>query len=365
MSNEIEIKTGRLTKLLHQDQLEAVLINAQHNFAWLTGGGANGIDLSRENGAASLLLTATGKRYLLANNIEMPRMLAEEVAETDFEPVEYSWQDEKADPNFVAEKARSLCGGNGNIATDYSIEGKIARCRYSLTAEEIIRIRSLGSDTEGAMSKVVATVTPGDTEIEIAEKLRHELGLGQMASVVTLVAADERIAKYRHPVPTANRFEKTLLLVTCAKRGGMIVSLSRMICVGEVPHELKRKTEAAAYVNACLLDATSPGATGLGLYQTAAKAYAEQGFADEIGRHHQGGAAGYKTREWVANPQSSEVVQTDQAFAWNPSITGTKVEDTCIVTENGAEIITGSPDFPQIVSVVNDREYLSHGIMTI
>ncbi len=363
MSNEIEIKTARLTEVLVENDLKGVLINAQHNFAWLTGGATNGIDLSRENGAASLLVTANGKRYLLANNIEMQRMLAEEVSVDDFEPIEYSWQDEKAHGNLVIEKAAAICGGN--VASDYAIENKIAPCRYSLTKDEIVRYRSLGCDAAAAMRQVIDKIAPGETEIEIAEKLRCELALGRMASVVTLVAADERIARFRHPVPTANRFEKTLLLVTCAKRGGMIVSLSRMVCVGEVPHELKRKTEAAAFVNAHLLDATLPGATGSELYQRAAAAYAEQGFANEIDRHHQGGAAGYRTREWVAHPKSTEVVQLHQAFSWNPSITGTKVEDTYIVAENGVESVTATADFPQISVTVKSREYLSNGIMII
>ena len=159
--------------------------------------------------------------------------------------------------------------------------------------------------------------------------------------------------------------QSPILLVTCAKRDGLIVSLSRIVCIGEPSDELKRKTESAAYVNACLLNATRPGATGAELYRTAADAYSEQGFAGEINRHHQGGAAGYKTREWVAHPQSGEVVLADQAVAWNPSITGTKVEDTFIVTENGVEIITGSAEFPQIATTIGGREYLSHGIMTI
>ena len=89
------------------------------------------------------------------------------------------------------------------------------------------------------------------------------------------------------------------------------------------------------------------------------------GFAGDIHLHHQGGAAGYKTREWVAHPQSAEVVQADQAFAWNPSITGTKVEETCITTADGIEIITASPDFPRIATTVNGREYISPGILSL
>lgn len=363
MTDELDEKTGRLAAMLASEGLDAVLLNAQHNFAWLTGGSNNGIDLSRENGAASLLVAANGKRFILANNIEMPRMLAEEISPDDFEPVEYSWQHEKTSGTAVVDMAKALIGGE--VVTDLAAESKIAPCRYQLTKGEIERFRTLGVDAGVAVRRVIDNISPGASELEIAETLRHELAIGDMTSVVTLVAADERISQYRHPIPGERRWKKTLLLVTCSKRGGLIASLSRMICVGDVPDELKRKTEAAAYVNACLLDATRPGATAAGLYQRAAAAYLEKGLSNEIDRHHQGGAAGYKTRDWVAHPQGNEVVSIDQAFAWNPSITGTKVEETCIVGENGIEIITASPDFPRIATAVNGREYYSPDILSV
>ncbi|HEV7643113.1 MAG TPA: M24 family metallopeptidase [Pyrinomonadaceae bacterium] len=382
MNEELEEKTGRLVELLERENIGAVLLNSQHNFAWLTGGGSNGIDASRENGAASLLVRRDGRRFVVANNIEMPRMILEEASAeilgAFFEPVEYSWQDEKTNGSFVIEKAKQLLETGAVIATDIPIdpaapviENKIAACRYRLTSHEIDRYRLLGRDAGTAVRRVIGKLDQGETELEIAEKMRHELALGGMASVVTLVAADERISRFRHPLPTANRWKKTLLLVTCAKRGGLIVSLSRMVRAGSVPDELKIKTEAAAYINACLLDATKPGTTGAELYAVAAKAYSDKGFADEINRHHQGGAAGYKTREWVAHPRSAEVVQPGQAFAWNPTITGTKIEETYITAVDGAEgadgveVITASPDFPQIASTVQGREYFSPGILSL
>ena len=80
MNREIETKTERIIELLAREDLGGVLLNAQHNFAWITAGGTNGIDLSRESGAASIFVRRDGKRFVLANNIEMPRMLAEEVS---------------------------------------------------------------------------------------------------------------------------------------------------------------------------------------------------------------------------------------------------------------------------------------------
>jgi antitoxin VapB len=378
MNEELEEKTERLTELLERENFDAVLLNSRHNFAWLTGGGANGIDTSRENGAASLLVTRYGQRFIVANNIEMPRMLSEEISADDFEPIQYSWQGEKTSGSFVIDKARQALETGTKIATDIpldpatpAIENKIAHCRYRLTSSEIDRYRSLGHDAGAAVRRVIDRLEQGETELEIAEKMRHELALDGMAPVVTLVAADERISQFRHPLSTVNCWSQTLLLVTCAKRSGLIVSLSRMICAGDVPDELKIKTDSAAYVNACLLDATRPGTTGAELYAAAAHSYSNRGFPDEINRHHQGGAAGYKTREWVAHPRSAEIVQPSQAFAWNPSITGTKTEETCIAAADGAdgadgiEVITTSPDFPRIATILNGNEYFSPGILSL
>lgn len=372
MKHELGEKTERLVAMLIREKIDAVLLNAQHNFAWLTRGGSNAIDISRENGAATLLITRQGKGYVMANNIEMPRMLAEEVSPDYFSPVEFGWRDEKSDAGLILKRARKIVGENSRIGADLAffaaavtIENKIAACRCRLTDDETDRYRSLGRDAGNAARRTIDKIVQGETEIEIAEKLRHELASDGMTSVVTLVAADQRISQFRHPVPTGKRWNKTLLLVTCAKRDGLIASLSRMVCIGEVPEDLKRKTGAAAYVNACLLAATRAGTTGAELYRTAEKAYADQGFPGEINLHHQGGAAGYKTREWVAHPQSTEVVQTNQAFAWNPSITGTKIEETCIAGEYGVEIITASTDFPSISTIVRGREYHSPGILSL
>jgi antitoxin VapB len=369
---ELEEKTDRLSEMLNENSLDAVILNAQHNFSWLTGGGSNAVDQSRENGVASLIVTRDGERYILASVIEIERMLAEEVSEDDFDPIDFNWQDEKADPASVLEKARFFLDTNARIATDIklfpdipSIEGKVAGCRYRLTPDERSRYSTLGRDASDAMSRAVRLVEPGDSEIQVAEKLRHELARNKISSVVTLVAADDRIAKFRHPVPTDNCWNKTLLMVTCAKRSGLIVSLSRIVCVGAVPDDLQRKTEAAANVNAAMLDATRVGATGAEIYASAAGAYAQHGFADEINLHHQGGAAGYRTRDWVAHTRSSDTVHEDQAFAWNPSITGTKVEETVVTNADGVEVVTASPDFPQIVTVINGREYFSPGVLSI
>ena len=358
--------------MLSAENLGGVLLNAQHNFAWLTGGKTNGVNLSIENGACFLFVRADGRRFVLANNIEMPRILSEEIAANEFEPIEFTWQDEKAAGDFVIEKARALVETNRAIASDLflhqtvrPVENLIAWCRFELTEPEIERFRRLGRDAGEALAKIFEIIKPGETETVIARKVKNALAFFGIESVVTLIGADERIARFRHPVPTRNIWKKTLLIAVCARRYGLVASLSRIACVGEIPDELRVKTDAVAHVFGKFLSATSAGMKGAEIYQIAREAYAEKGFGDEIERHHQGGAAGYKSRDWVAHPASSEIVQSNQAFAWNPSITGTKAEETVLVKPDGIEYLTVSPNFPQIPVTIDGKEFFAPDILKL
>jgi Xaa-Pro aminopeptidase len=329
-SAEIAEKVRRVERMLAAEQLGGVLVGAQHNFSWLTAGGSNGIDQSRDAGAGALLIRRDGKRFLLANRIEIGRLLSEELEGVEFEPVDFAWEEEKASPTFLAERARSLLEGDAALGSDLPIgagvavvEGALAACRYQLTPPEVERFRQLGREAGEAVGQLMRSLEPGLTEQEVARRAADALRVRGMRAVVNLVAADQRIQKFRHPLPTGQRWEKFLMLVVCARRGGLIASLTRIVCVGDIPAEMRRRTDAAAHVNASLLAATRPGVTGAELYRTAAQAYAAGGFAGEEHYHHQGGAAGYRTRDWVAHPASAEVVHAGQAFAWNPSVTGT------------------------------------------
>lgn len=369
---EITLKTQRLVSFLASQNLGGVLLNSRWNFSWLTAGGRNGIDLSRELGSGSLLVRSDGRRFLLANRIEMPRLLVEELDANYFEPIEFGWEDEKASSDFLVEKALSLLCGNTRLGTDTPsssevpvVESALARCRYQLTASELDRFSALAQDAGVAIGQLVRELKPGESENQVARRVVDALGAYEITPIVTLVAGDERLKQFRHPVPTANTWNRVLMVVVCASRSGLVASLTRLISVGPPGSDLKRRIEAVGRVNAELMAATQPGTTGADLYQLVARVYAEQGFPGEEHRHHQGGACGYRTRDWVAHPTCQEVVQLHQTFAWNPSVAGAKAEETCVVRDNGVEVISRSPDWPQLSIEVAGREYLSPDVLSI
>jgi len=343
-------KLERLARLAHEAGVQGILLAAHHNIAWLTSGRHNRIDTSREVGTARLLVTADGRRFVLANAIEMPRLLGEALAGLDYAPIEYPWAADQ-DAAHAVRLAQETAGGA--LAADWPlpdtspIEPMLMRARARLTDGEIARYRRLGRDAGLALGHVCRALTPGDVEVDIARLMADAAaGVGARA-IVALVGADERLRQYRHPVPTKTAWKHVVMLALCAERDGLVVSLSRIVAAG-APDDLEARTQATATVLGRVLAATRPGAAGARLYDTLVQAYADAGHAGEELKHHQGGAIGYRAREWVAHPRSQEVVAERQAFAWNPTVAGTKVEDTALVIGDRLEILTSTPDWPAI-----------------
>jgi Xaa-Pro dipeptidase len=369
---ELEEKTERIVKMLNEEKLGGVLLSGQHNFYWFTGGKANGIDQSREQGAATIFIRRDGKRFLFANRIEMPRLLGEELSEDDFEPIEFGWEEDKVNPSFIAERALSLVEKDSKLGSDIAIsgqvrvvEGLITRLRYQLTDAELERYRSLGRDAGAAIGDWIREIRPGISEQEIARQAINALGAYNIKGIVALVAADERLEKFRHPLPTDRLWNRVVMVVAGGRRNGLSVSLTRIVYAGTIPDELRHRTKATAHVNAQLWANTRSGTTGRELYNIASRAYSEVGFPGEEHLHHQGGACGYRSRDWLAHPGCEEIVNNRQAFAWNPSITGTKTEETCILLDNSIEVVTRSPNWPTIKVELGEGKFLLPDILTI
>jgi Xaa-Pro aminopeptidase len=88
--SEFQIKFKRLKEYLKSKSLAAILLGKQYNFAWATGGKDNHVVKASEDGSCWLLFT-TSNVYLIASNIEMPRLEAEEVSKLKMEKVSFPW----------------------------------------------------------------------------------------------------------------------------------------------------------------------------------------------------------------------------------------------------------------------------------
>jgi Xaa-Pro aminopeptidase len=327
--------------------LGGLYLQSAGSFAWATCGGASYINTASSNGLASLLITQD-HQYLITTNIEAPRLEKEEqLMANGWEFQVTPWN---ASQTNIKKLSRDL-----NLASDGPFPGAVdlsadlARLRANLTPEEGKRFQDLGNICARAMRSAIEAVRPGQTEYEIAARLSAETeGQGAQA-IVNLIATDERIYSFRHPLPTSKKLEKYAMLILCGRKHGLVCSLTRLVHFGTLSDELKRKVEACARVDAAFIESTRPGKTLGEIFEKAVATYTASGFPDEWQKHHQGGTSGYEPREYLAVPGSLDLVAVGQVYAWNPSITGYKSEDTILVGETHNEILTEIHDWPVMV----------------
>jgi Xaa-Pro dipeptidase len=334
-----EIRDRSLRELMEEWGLGALLLSSPANFAWYTGGADNRVDHGDLVGVASVLVT-TDDAYILTNNIEAPRMREEQTPE--MEVVEYPWHEESA------ALLRELTSGAG-VGTDFpstsgsDLSAEISPLRYVLDGDAIEHYRHLGADTAQAMSEAAGSVSPETDELEAAAELAAAcLGRGMFAPVL-LAASDERLVRYRHPVPHGGPLGKQAMLVVCAERGGLFVSLTRMVYFQEPDPQTARRQEACEEILRRMREeATREGRTLAQAFEDCRRFYAETGFPEGWRDHHQGGMTGYASREVIATPGTQQEIREGQAFAWNPSLVGAKAEETFVLGQLGLEILTRS-----------------------
>lgn len=360
---ELRLKEERLQTLLADQGLDALLLSKVSNFAWITAGAASYVNTATDLGAAAVLWTPDQK-YVITNNIEAPRLRDEEGLE------EWGFKFEVGPWHEAGDAIERLTAGlKLGADTDYpgavNLAAELAALRTRLTPAEGERFRELGRRCADAIHTAVRAVTPGQTEHEIAARLAAETLERGVLPIVNLIATDERIFNFRHPLPTNRQLERYAMLVLCGRRWGLVCSVTRLVHFGPLPDEVQRKVEAVAQVDATFIAATRPGAHVADIFQRAIQAYAEAGFPDEWRLHHQGGAAAYEPREYIATPASQEVVHEGQVFAWNPSITGAKSEDTILVGSDANEILTATADWPMIDVEVGGQVIPRPGILVV
>jgi Xaa-Pro aminopeptidase len=347
---EREYKHQRVVRFLDRHGLEGVLLTRRCNFSWYTCGARNYVSTADDAGNSSVLVTAEGAA-VIANNIEATRLLEEELAPREMDAVVYAYFD-------AEDRARAFgqAVGGRRIAADVPVAGVAAatlpaefnHLRWSLTPAELQRYRLLCRDAVTAVELVARRAAAGQTEDELAGMLSGDLRARGCLPWVLLVASDGRLMRHRHPLPTARRIERYFMLVVGAEREGLVAACSRLAHFGKVPEELAARQRAVCTVDAALISATRPGATLGAIFAEGQAAYAAVGFPDEWRLHHQGGSIGYLPREVRAGPGDATVALAGQAFAWNPSIAGTKSEDTILCRDGDPEVLVPATDWPTV-----------------
>ncbi len=358
---ELQAKHQRVVAYMKSHHLDALVLAQRPNFAWYTAGGLNHVGTADSTGVAALLITRE-QAVCITSNIEAPRLADEELLDLGIEVKAVPWFDETGLKTLWSSefgRLRAACdvslpalpGSVTRLGADF------ASLRWVMTEGEIERYRILAQDVAECLESACCQARPGMTECELAAQIASRALAKGIRTPVLLVAADERVRRYRHPIPTGRIVDRWAMGVLGGERHGLTVSVTRLVSFGPVDSDLLRKHEAVCRVDAAMIAATRPGRTMGEALTVAQEVYAEQGLADEWMLHHQGGLTGYVGREIRVGPACQEPIRVGQVFAWNPSIAGTKSEDTVLVSPDCNEILSLTRAWPTTKYTAQGREY--------
>lgn len=325
-----------LVRALLDDTADAIVLTQPEVLAWYLEGARVTIALGGPPIVAVRVTSDDETVYCFDN--EHWRMVTEELPR-DVNVESVAW--------FESLERAAGVGAAGTV-TDREHAAALRDARRVLLPHERDRYQQLCIDTATLLTDVLSTARPEHTERAVAAQLAGAVvGIGA-DPLVTLVAGEPRIP-HRHPVPTGGVIGHRAMAVICARRHGMIANVSRWIRFGDPTPEEHDAERRILDVEAAAFAATRPGRSLGDVLADIASAYSTAGFdTHEWQRHHQGGPTGYLGRDPRATPGGSEIVVAGQAFAWNPTGPGAKVEDTVVIDDDGVHVLSVDPRWPTV-----------------
>jgi Xaa-Pro aminopeptidase len=326
-------KRDRVLGILDRQGADSVVIRSHGAVAWYLDGVRTHVSLAGDP-VVAVVVDREGDEIRVFQN-EADRLRAEELGADDLAAVhEVPWHDPLVPAGLAT-------------VDEADVAAELRAARAALLPAERERYRRLSRESAEVLSAVAHRIDPGWTERRAGAALAAGLAERGIDPLVVLVAGEPRLG-HRHPLPTGGAVGRLAMLVVCGRRHGLIANATRWVAFGDAAADASAEARILA-VEAAFLDATVPGAVLGDVFEAGIAAYSAQGFdADEWRRHHQGGAAGYVGRDPRAVPGVTDAVQAGQAFAWNPSAPGAKVEDTIVRDADGFEVLTLDPAWPTV-----------------
>jgi Xaa-Pro dipeptidase len=343
---EIQAKERRLFGLLERLGYDSLIVARRDNIAWLTGGGEAVSDRESPYSPVYLVLSP-GRKAAVGYFMDLPRTLDEALAGLGYEGVSL--------PTFgktPEEAARELAGGRAAADAPFlgvdDIDEHIPALYLPYTPEEVARYQAVAGECAGLLTELAGWVQPGMTERQVFARMWGLCLESGFAGRFMFVGADERIEKYRHPVPSDKPIERVVLFAPTAIKYGLASLLTRMVSFGEPDRELRRRYQAVATMQAAMIQATRPGVRLADLRQRIFDLYDELGFADEKYRHFHGGPVGYRGSFIGPMADPEAVVQVNSTFTYYLTVTGAKSEEVLLVEPDATRIITTHSSWPTL-----------------
>lgn len=345
--------TERLADMLRLPANTAVLIHDPSNIFYLTDGfGGEGL----------LYLTAerniivTDFRYVEAAEKAAPGF---EIARTEHDHSWEKWLAElceqdgiheiRYESNYLSvddfEKLREALGEEISFVP---LRKAPQTLRQIKTPAEIVTMRKAAAITSEAFETVLGKIRVGMTETELRlelENIMYRLGAEALA-FDTIIASGEN-GSLPHAVPGGRKLRRGDMITMDfgARVGGYCSDMTRTVALGEPSPEMRKVYNTVLRAQSLCEAALAPGKNCYDIDRLARDYIDSQGYAGRFG-HGLGHCVGIDIHE---NPRLSPschdtlkagMVITVEPGIYIPELGGVRIENTCLIKENGSEPLT-------------------------
>ncbi len=351
-------RSKRAREKLASEKLDAILLTNLTNITWLSGfsGSAGRLVLTEDK-----MLLVTDGRYdgQAQEQIENSQSGAEVVIENakqkekllnalsnakriGLEADDISWQMQRTlDAEWFQDKSAEL------VPT----EGFIVELRRKKDEGEVARIKAAANIADQALEAVLPLFTKEPTEKQVARELESamfEFGAAGI-SFETIVAAGKNSARpHARPQNTSHLKKDELILIDMgALVEGYHSDMTRTFTIGDpgkiqtAMYELVSKAQAAG------VSTVKAGVSCDEVDAACRDIIAEAGYGEAFS-HSTGHGVGLDIHEMPRVSQGSkDILQEGEIITVEPGVYlgdygGVRIEDTCLVTKNGCEVLTHS-----------------------
>lgn len=344
---------------LRRKKIDGLLITQPHNRRYLSGYTPADHDIGESSGA---LLIPARKAPLLLTDFRFQIQAEREVAPMKvllypkgLLPLLQALLPDLGIANLAFEShytLHSMAGKMQSMAeklniTLFPVTGLVEKMRLIKDEEEIEKLRSSVHLNEQVFQEIYATITPGQTEIDIALALESTMRRkgAESPSFETIVATGTRSAlPHAVPGPVAIRKNQPLMIDMGLILDGYCSDMTRSFVPGTADkqylkiHRLVRKAQLAA------TNTIRAGVSAATVDKVARSVIADAGYGDFFG-HALGHGVGIAVHE---EPRLSSrnrkhlkagMIVTVEPGIYLPEWGGVRLENMVVVRENGCEVL--------------------------
>ena len=255
----------------------------------------------------------------------------------------------RAETNYLSvDDFEALRGALGEEISCVPLNRAPQKLREIKTPSEIVSIRKACDITSEAFSAILAKIRPGMTEKELQVELdftMFRLGADELA-FDTIVASGEN-GSLPHAIPGQRTLkEGDMITMDFGARVGKYCSdMTRTVALGQPSDEMRKVYDTVLRAQSMCEEALTAGKTGAEIDRLARDYIDARGYEGRFG-HGLGHSVGIDIHE---NPNLNSrandvlkpgVVITVEPGIYLPGVGGVRIENTCLVKENGCVPLT-------------------------